>query len=305
MKRILLSATAAALVAGPAAAADLLVKAPPPVVYDWSGFYLGAGAGTRSDNVTSSITSATVATPPVALNTPAFCTAIFGTGGCPNGDTLDRTAFRGSVYVGYNWQWTPRWVLGIEGDVGTANRTRSVTGPYPGAVAVGTAVMLGGTAADSFSVRTTWDSSIRGRLGWVANSDVLLYVTGGAEWLHLNETSNCSTGVNGVVNLTCGPGQFGATTLGPASIGHSFNRVGWTFGGGLEAKLAPHWVARGEVRYTSFGTVNATDVRNTTPFVAALSPLTVNYSTKVTETMATIGISYLWGGPAAPIYTKY
>ena len=96
---------------------------------------------------------------------------------------------------------------------------------------------------------------------------------------------------------------YNAPCIG-ACLHRPFVRQAW-LGGGVEAKLAPHWVARGEIRYASFGTVNATDVRTTTPFVPFATPLTVNYSTKVTQTMATIGLSYLWGGPAAPIYTKY
>ena len=49
MKKFFLGSMAlAAVIAGPAMAADMPVKAkapPPPVVWDWSGVYLGAHAG--------------------------------------------------------------------------------------------------------------------------------------------------------------------------------------------------------------------------------------------------------------------
>ena len=46
MKRYSLPPIAALLFAAPVFAADMPLKAPPPVVYGWSGFYLGAGVGT-------------------------------------------------------------------------------------------------------------------------------------------------------------------------------------------------------------------------------------------------------------------
>ena len=45
-KLVLAGAAVAALIAGPAMAADLPVKAPPIVpVYDWTGFYVGINGG--------------------------------------------------------------------------------------------------------------------------------------------------------------------------------------------------------------------------------------------------------------------
>jgi outer membrane immunogenic protein len=47
MKKVVLGSAIAALIAGPAMAADMPVKAapPPPVVYDWSGAYVGFNIG--------------------------------------------------------------------------------------------------------------------------------------------------------------------------------------------------------------------------------------------------------------------
>jgi outer membrane immunogenic protein len=48
MKKVVLGSAIAALIAGPAIAADMPVKAappPPPVVYDWSGAYVGFNIG--------------------------------------------------------------------------------------------------------------------------------------------------------------------------------------------------------------------------------------------------------------------
>jgi outer membrane immunogenic protein len=306
MKRILLSIAATVLVAESTFAADIPLKAPPPVVYDWSGFYIGGGIGTRSGVIDSSVTSATQGTPPVAVNTPALCAFVIT--GCPNGASYDRTAFRGTLYGGWNWQWSSQWVVGVEGEWGFASGTRSSIGsPYPNLFTLSpNGNPLGLTAGDSFAVKTTWDASARLRAGYLFNPALLLYATGGAAWLHVETISTCSTlnGGTAGANVTCGPGQYlGGLTLAPSAISQSSDRLGWTIGGGLEGKLAPHWIVRGEYRYSSYGTFSATDTRTTTTASPANSPLVVNYSTRVQTHTTTFGVSYLFGG--GPVVARY
>jgi len=214
MKTIAKAATILAIIGSGVAAvsaADMAAPAPAPAVYSWSGFYVGGGIGTRSAVIDSSVTSGTIGTPAVPINLPALCTSQFGLAGCGNGASLDNTAFRGSLYAGWNWQVSPVWVFGFE-DVGFADRSRSLNGsPYPGVVAAAAggipAFVLGGTAADPFNVKTTWDASARLRAGFVVNPSVMLYVTGGAAWLHLENTSTCDTlGAAGAGTETCTPG---------------------------------------------------------------------------------------------------
>ena len=88
-----------------ASAADMPVKAkaPPPVVsYDWTGFYIGGYYGTG-------ITHTKAETPGTVLGTHDFN---------QSGLTLGATA-------GYNWQFNPNWLVGLEGDIGylSGNRT--------------------------------------------------------------------------------------------------------------------------------------------------------------------------------------
>ena len=64
MKRFVLGSVAlAAMVAGPAMAADMAVKAPAPAVsyYDWTGVYLGASIGWVRPEVTREYPGAAVA----------------------------------------------------------------------------------------------------------------------------------------------------------------------------------------------------------------------------------------------------
>ena len=67
MKRFVLGSVAlAAMVAGPAMAADMPVKAPAPVVsyYDWTGVYIGASIGWARPEVTREYPGAAVALVP-------------------------------------------------------------------------------------------------------------------------------------------------------------------------------------------------------------------------------------------------
>jgi outer membrane immunogenic protein len=292
-------AIGAVLGAGAAIAADLPIKASPPVVSGWTGFYIGGGLGTRSSVIDSSITAATIGTPPIPANgvNNANCTTFYGQAGCANGASLDSTAFHGTIYGGHNWQLSPAWVVGVEADVGFANKTRSLNGsPFPGIIMDGTAsFQLGNTAGSSFAAKTNWDSSVRLRAGYLFNPSVLLYATGGAEWINLSQTSNCGTERFGTGPWTCGPLQWQNTTLGPASITQSNTRLGYTAGGGLEAKLAPQWIVRGEYRYADFGTINNVVTRTATPATASLTPVSVSYSTRVQTHTTTIGLSYLFG----------
>jgi outer membrane immunogenic protein len=106
MKKILGLALAGALsvAALPAVAADYPLKAPPPPIWTWTGFYVGvsAGAGWMNGNFV-------VPTSPIS-----------GTGGLVGGT------------IGANWQMPGSpWVLGIEGDFSWTNLIGTATGCGP------------------------------------------------------------------------------------------------------------------------------------------------------------------------------
>ena len=71
-------------------------------------------------------------------------------------------------YLGYNWQFAPRWLAGIEGDFGWTGHT----GKLPGFGFLGTGIMGLPSGAD-LSLRTTWDASARLRLGFLVTPTTL------------------------------------------------------------------------------------------------------------------------------------
>ena len=149
MKKFLLGSVAFAMLAGPAAAADLpakapIYKAPPPVMaYSWTGCYIGGNAGglwTDKD-----------------WSDPA------------TGDVFAKhhaNGFLGGVQVGCNYQ-TGAFVFGVQGD-------------YDWTDADGQGVDLFDPATTE-RTRVRGLASVTGRVGY-AWDRALLYVKGGGAW---------------------------------------------------------------------------------------------------------------------------
>lgn len=284
MKILLTGAVIGAVFAGSAMAADIRmpVKAPPAPVaapfYDWTGFYVGIGAGARWTDIDGSVTSAT--------NNGINILCGPGSIGPCTGTSLDHTAFRISGYVGYNWQVSPQWVVGIEADLGWADNKATLAGAiYPGG---NFPFYLTGRPDDSFSVKATWDVGARGRLGYLVSPSVMLFATGGVSWLHIETTSVCG------LSISCQPPFFA-----PSVISHSTERVGWTVGGGVEWMFTPNWLLRGEYRYADYGTFSNTDTRFNP---AGPTTQIATYDVDVRTHTALFGIAYKFGGPVVARY---
>lgn len=153
----------------------------------------------------------------------------------------------GGVHAGYNWQ-AGHFVFGLEGDFdgsGIKGRASFERGPYVG----------------TLSFNNDWQASIRARAGYAADN-WLLYVTGGAAF----------AGVKSTLDIVDDVQSSASRTL-----------TGWTIGVGVEHALSRNWIARGELRYTDFGS-------ETAQFVVDGD----NVPTRVrfTDARATLGISY-------------
>jgi outer membrane immunogenic protein len=160
MKKFLLGSVAlAAMIAGPAKAADMPLKAPPPVAYySWTGCYVGVHVGGKSSNSEVNYGNNTLA---IAPGTPA-------TG------RIYMSGALGGGQIGCNYQFAGGWVIGVEVD--------------------GSAVQSDGQSVETlfpaFRIQTTehWMATARGKLGY-AWDKWLFYVTGGGAWAEL-QTAN-------------------------------------------------------------------------------------------------------------------
>jgi outer membrane immunogenic protein len=199
MKKFLLGSVGlAAMLAGPAMAADMRVPAPPPpvVYYDWSGAYVGGNIGGVWYDHHQHFTTPTAA-PGLFLPSASFGTsgsdAIFG------------------FHAGAQWQWGI-WVLGVEAALsGCTHECRSHSG-------VNTSPIFGPTQFAEHKMTNLFTAGPR--LG-LAFDRWMIFVTGG--WASANlKSSFCSS----ITGLCDGPGSNGN--------GASRNNNGYYVGGGFD-----------------------------------------------------------------------
>lgn len=252
---------------------------------NWSGAYAGLDLGVREGMTNATQNGVTI------NGAAAPCVFAIFPGACVSSEPMNTTTFRIGGHLGYDWQFAPIWVAGVEGDFGWADRTVTFAGsPLPGAingflVAVG---CFSGLPGDSFSVRTTWDASVRGRVGILATPAVLFYATGGPAWLNFQST------------LSCGLSPAGAcfATMTPLSITNTTTRTGYTVGGGAESRLWANWFLRAEYRYADYGTVSYVNTVLNAPG-GGVGPFVYkdSYSLRMQTHTVTFGVSYkFWDG---------
>ena len=176
--------------AAPAVAADMPVKAAPPVpyiapMYNWSGFYIGVNGGWGSSRNRYEWTG------------PGVFALAYGadaTGGTIGGQ------------IGYNWQ-AGSWVFGLEAQYNWADLSKAYYGPA-GTWSVGSKV-------DALGFFT-------GRIGYAANN-ALFYVKGGAAVANNDQWAAW----NGVNFFTASNTRWGGTVGVGLEYGFSPN---WSFG---------------------------------------------------------------------------
>src|ERR1700688_657972 len=196
MKKFLLGTVALVALGAtvPALAADLAArpaytKAPAYAqpIYNCTGFYIGGHVG--------------------------------GAFGGNNGLAGTDGRFLGGVQGGYDYQFAPSWVLGVEAQyswLGSNNNGRL----FPGNVLI--------------TSNNDQLGSVTGRLGYTWGP-ALLYAKGGYAWKDGNNLNVTTAGL---------PVAF--TTNGN-------HRDGYTVGAGLEYMFAPSWSAKIEYQYYNFG----------------------------------------------------
>lgn len=270
MKKLLAAATLATLIGTPVFAADMaapVYKAPPPAepVWSWTGFYIGANGGYGWGNTS---TTATTFQPAGTVPNPVIPNLAFSQK--PNGPV-----FGGQV--GYNFQVSQTWLIGIEGDFDTAglNKASSFVNldPLGGS---------GGLATDGFQEHTDirWLATIRGRLGWTSGPN-LFYVTGGGAWENLHTNVLLSADTMAAVFSTSSAGSFS----------HTYS--GWVAGLGYERMITPNWIVRAEYLHYGFqGTsTNALGVTCTVFGAGGTCGQNISISSNSVD-VARLGLSY-------------
>jgi outer membrane immunogenic protein len=286
MKRPATAIAVAALIGTPAFAADMAVKAPPPSppsapVYNWTGFYVGGNIGASFGRAKTDFNG-----------TPLFGETLSGpvpfTPGFAGSDTAYPSGFMGGGQIGYNWQYSPLIVVGLEADIqGALERETDNLSPqnffFQSSTAFGE-----GTAVTNYTTQIDWFGTVRLRIGYVwGNGEVMSYVTGGLAYGEVK--------INGT-NTVSGEFEFGPVdSLGSVTraFDHSHVNTGWTVGFGTEGKLLiPGWTYKIESLYMDLGTLDATSVTSASPAVLTGVMGQVTTHTHFTDAILRAGLNY-------------
>ena len=280
-KRIVAAAVAASALLGmigAAFAADLPVKAPvykapPPLVYSWTGFYVGAniGGGWGRQSVDY-------------LPNDPLANLLFLNGGAPPPAAFSASGVIGGIQAGYNRQFNSRWLVGFETDfdwsgMKGSGSTSGVYAPY----------FLAPFNAP-VEERIEWFGTVRARLGFLPMDNLLLYATGGFAYGRVAQSGSWTTS-NG---FAVGGGGFDILCIAnsPCFAGSSSGiATGWTAGGGLEYSLWQKWTLKAEYLYVSLNSKSVT--QSTVAFSPGDLPASFNANFSHTNfNVARVGLNY-------------
>jgi outer membrane immunogenic protein len=225
-----------------AQAADLSARAPMyqapmymTAVYDWTGFYIGGNAGGGwQDNRSASF-----------IPNGALLASVLGP---PPPQSFRSSGAVGGAQYGFNWQFHPNWVVGVETDFDFSDIKGNGSANFLG---------VGGLAPQLYSStaseQITWFGTVRGRLGFVPISNLLIYGTGGFAYGKVDQ----SAGIVNVGGTTVGVGTTTCVGFAACYAGTSSRTAfGWTAGGGAEYGLSRNWTIRAEYLYVDLGSNN-------------------------------------------------
>ena len=245
------ASVALALVAGSAFAADLPsrksapVYVPPAPLFIWSGLYGGVNVGYGFGNGDQDVGGMSYITPALQTFPPGPGKAVLAfPGSSAFGGANNMTGIVGGGQVGYNWQFSPWLVIGLEADIqasdvhSTVNSAGLINDPNFGPH------LQSATSTKSVD----WYGTVRGRIGVTPFApNWLIYGTGGFAY--------------GQVNHGVGFGDNGAFLPNLGSVGTAQfddTKTGWTAGGGIEwSPMAfPAWSLKVEYLYVDLGSTN-------------------------------------------------
>jgi outer membrane immunogenic protein len=209
MRRVIVATTLCVVGAAMAQAADMrapaMISVPTPTL-SWTGFYAGLNLGGGWAHTTTDFSAGGT----------AFATA-----------KNHLTGAVGGAQLGYNWQ-NGRGVFGIEADLqytGLDGRLDAPSCP---------AAICGVETSASYRQKMPWFGTVRGRVGYAADT-WLIYATAGYAYARLETEASASAGALS------------------ASVTRDETRSGLAAGGGVEIAFSRQWSGKLEYLYLDLG----------------------------------------------------
>ena len=267
--------------------ADMPVKAPPaPTAPSWAGFYAGVQlGGAWSDEA--------VNYSPNDRLSGFLVNGVFVTQPLANNYRVPQSGVSGGFTAGYNWQRS-NWLLGVETDFSFAG----LRGRASGSSIFAAPFDL--TQTTTSEQGTDWYGTVRGRAGWLATPNLLLFGTGGLAYGRVAESANyVLTGPStSFPNSSASSGfSFICTASGvPCFAGSSSaTKVGWAAGAGVEWLFSSHWSAKIEYQFVDLGSETLRVTANPCPAATcgfASAPSSFNVAFHDRFNVIRVGVNY-------------
>jgi outer membrane immunogenic protein len=278
-----MSTFAAVILGGAAQAADMPVKAPPPVapvMYNWTGFYIGGHIGgawaDRNGNH--------------RFDPDHNC--IWGPSGVcfeDRGHGRNDGNFIGGGQIGFNYQ-VGQWVWGVEGQISAvANNNNDDDCGF----------FTWGTTHDHLfrcRDRSGWVATIAARLGvtFGQTGNWLLYMKGGAAFADgrsdIRLRDDCPT-----TWTFCNRDNF-------AFNNNNDTRTGWMIGAGVEYGAWGNWSWKLEYNFMDFGNDNN---HFDHPLTVCDCSIRHDFDRDFQVHVVKFGLNYRFGAAAAPVAARY
>jgi outer membrane immunogenic protein len=200
--------------------------------------------------------------------------------------------FIGGGQIGYNWQVSSAWLVGLETDI------QGVSGQGSGTLtnSVGPFAFFGAPEVVTTSIASTskldYLGTVRGRLGYLTPT-FLLYGTGGLAYGGVKASTAITQSNNACVFSPAGCLQSSTSAAGAFSQ----MRAGWTAGAGLEWMFVQKWSAKVEYLHYDLGSVTFSNGALRTSGAAVAIGLAVVGSTssaKFSGDIVRAGVNYHW-----------
>jgi opacity protein-like surface antigen len=274
----------------------LPVKAPPAALLAWTGVYVGVNAGylnsvgrTNTDAAISSLSTSSEESPNLVNS-------------ATNQFNNRSNGFLGGVQAGFNYQFSPSFVAGVEADIqGTTLRrdfsaTNSVISQYQH--------LASWITTTAVSSRLDYLGTVRGRIGVTPRPDLLLYSTGGLAFGGVRSSTQINFNNDGSNFFG---GQFvTAPGFATGSLSDTI-RTGWAVGGGLEWMFSSNWTAKLEYLYYNLGSASYPTsgyaVDAAFPFASGVASVATRSTVRFEGDIVRVGLNYKFGG--GPVVAEY
>lgn len=240
MKRLALLLT---LLPSAAFAGDInspYTKAPASyVAYNWGGWYVGGNVGYGMSKETTAIAP-----------TNANAGIVSGLGLVPTSQNPSSNGVIGGGQVGYNYQISPMWLVGVEATMNGSDIKGSQSHTF-------SAAPLGFPASLTTNTveKLNWYGTVVGKVGLTMDR-AMLYGVGGLAYGDFTRTNTISLSTP-------------IPAINGSAVGSSSGKTGWTAGLGLEYAMTQNWRAGLEGGWVDFGNESAASSATVakTPFI--------------------------------------